>query len=841
MSHKRNVSGSSLLLPQVSLATGLGRHPSPTKRERPDAASSDTTTFDLLSPSNVGVLSGSSPVSLLPTGIPVFTTPRKAIGLSRTASVGAIPAPSNKGGRVGMGTISSPASAWDGPGVLRTPKAADHDREDESPERLATKRGSLMALMSPNGKEDRQGETVKVVVRIRPLIFDDGRGSVEPAANEEESGSVKEGQLQTLGNQIIVQGKPFNFDKVYTGTSRQEDIFNESVKGVVDQTLLGFNGTVMAYGQTSSGKTHTIMGDITDPDAMGITPRVIEHLFRSVSETQQVQPQLRFLFMVSYLEVYNEKVRDLLAPINSKDTAETLQVRENLDHSFVVPDLSKHLATSRANMHALIRQGSKRRQTTATVRNATSSRSHSMVTLYIESNDGSQVTAAKLNLLDLAGSERYEDVSDNAARGEESLNINKSLSCLAKVIAALTSSSSTHVPYRESKLTRLLKDSLGGNSKTLLVACLHPGTDSLYIRETLNTLRYASRAKRIKNSPKINQNVLGQTMSSLLEELAATKDILAHKNAIQDHLFAIVAKLLQVCEKKHMSIAASPSKGRSASVDMLSPEDPWACFVEHLDKLERIMKSNPPVSSLGLDEKDNQELTEALSVLKSQEDDEQLQDFVKNVEGVADIVQASAVKLLQNQVRERDFRERKALLINHVSKMKSTPNVSRFDPQKEQKPALAGVGQTERESKLQQQLGQAVEQEELLRQEVAENNAMIHRLVSSLLALSGQSSKAAATYAADESAINELIADIKSKQHRLLRLVSCLQAERMEIEAATQSKKTALVQRISALKEDRETLIRDNAALRECLSGLMGLRKDPQADIELSGTPHVLG
>ncbi|EPZ33429.1 Kinesin, motor region domain-containing protein [Rozella allomycis CSF55] len=275
-----------------------------------------------------------------------------------------------------------------------------------------------------------------------------------------------------------------------------------AAKPIIESVLAGYNGTIFAYGQTGTGKTHTMEGDKDDESMRGVIPNAIIHIFNYINENAATGS--KFLVRASFLEIYNEDVYDLLANQETK-----LELRERSDIGVYVKNLSSFVVNSVEEMYKLMTVGNRNRSVGSTMMNARSSRSHSIFTITVEMSfknaDGQEhIKVGKLNLVDLAGSERQSKTGATGERLKEATRINLSLSALGNVISALVDGRSKHIPYRDSKLTRLLQDSLGGNSKTLMIATLSPA--SYNYDETLSTLRYASRAKNIKNKPKVNED-----------------------------------------------------------------------------------------------------------------------------------------------------------------------------------------------------------------------------------------------------------------------------------------------------------------------------------------------
>ena len=302
----------------------------------------------------------------------------------------------------------------------------------------------------------------------------------------------------------------FEFDRIFPPSSTQEDIYNFGVKGIIDSVLDGYNGTVLAYGQTSSGKTYTMQGEMNNNSTQGIIPRMIEHVFDFIHS----QEGSEFMIKVSMIEIYLEKIRDLLdlSRVN-------LQVRENFSKGIYVDGCSERYVGCPEDVYAALKIGSNNRAQAATLMNEHSSRSHSIFILTINQNNKKEgfSKVGKLYLVDLAGSEKLSKTGATGLTVEEAKLINKTLTTLGRVIYNLTDGKSNHVPYRDSKLTRVLQESLGGNSKTCLIITCSP---SIYNEsETLSTLRFGLRAKKIKNKPKINKEVTVAELQKLVDKL----------------------------------------------------------------------------------------------------------------------------------------------------------------------------------------------------------------------------------------------------------------------------------------------------------------------------------
>nr|KAF6480547.1 kinesin family member 3A [Molossus molossus] len=342
-------------------------------------------------------------------------------------------------------------------------------------------------------------DNVKVVVRCRPLNEREKSMCYKQAVSVDEMRGTITVHKTDSSNE---PPKTFTFDTVFGPESKQLDVYNLTARPIIDSVLEGYNGTIFAYGQTGTGKTFTMEGVRAVPELRGIIPNSFAHIFGHIAKAEG---DTRFLVRVSYLEIYNEEVRDLLG----KDQTQRLEVKERPDVGVYIKDLSAYVVNNADDMDRIMTLGHKNRSVGATNMNEHSSRSHAIFTITIECSekgvDGNMhVRMGKLHLVDLAGSERQAKTGATGQRLKEATKINLSLSTLGNVISALVDGKSTHVPYRNSKLTRLLQDSLGGNSKTMM--CANIGPADYNYDETISTLRYANRAKNIKNKARINED-----------------------------------------------------------------------------------------------------------------------------------------------------------------------------------------------------------------------------------------------------------------------------------------------------------------------------------------------
>ncbi|XP_051816800.1 centromere-associated protein E isoform X2 [Acanthochromis polyacanthus] len=341
---------------------------------------------------------------------------------------------------------------------------------------------------------------VKVCVRVRPLVAREENATSENAVPVQLFWKADKKSIHQIddGNST----KSFSFDRVFTSEETTSQLYQNIAKPLVVSTVAGYNGTIFAYGQTSSGKTFTMMGSDHMP---GVIPLAVEDVFQTIKS----YPKKEFLLRVSYMEIYNETVTDLLVDSWKR---KPLEIRETINKNIYVADLTEELVTSPAQALAWIRKGEKNRHYGKTKMNQRSSRSHTIFRMILESREGSDpvtgenadgaIIVSHLNLVDLAGSERASQTGAEGARFKEGCNINRSLFILGQVIKKLTDENQKgFTNYRDSKLTRILQNSLGGNAKTVIICTITAAA----LDETLSTLQFASTAKKMKNDPHVTE------------------------------------------------------------------------------------------------------------------------------------------------------------------------------------------------------------------------------------------------------------------------------------------------------------------------------------------------
>ncbi|VAI06846.1 unnamed protein product [Triticum turgidum subsp. durum] len=402
-------------------------------------------------------------------------------------------------------------------------------------------RRSGVGACSINGGNDRDREAnVQVVLRcrsqlhistvslirfydwcmVRPLSVEEQKANVQSAVSCNDT----KREVTVLNSLFKQADKTFTFDKVFGPKSQQRAIYDHAVAPIVDDVLEGYNCTVFAFGQTGTGKTYTMEGEMMQqvgelPASAGVMPRAVRHIFDILKAQKAV-----YSMKVTFLELYNEEITDLLASEDQSRFPEdrhkrpTISLMEDGKGGSVIRGLEEIVVYSPGEIYSLLQHGSTRRRTADTALNMQSSRSHSVFSIYIHvkvTTTGNQelMKYGRLNLVDLAGSESIARSGAKEVRAREAGELNKSLLTLGRVITALVEDS-VHVPYRDSKLTRLLRESLGGKAKTCIIATVTPSVHCL--EETLVTLDYAYRAKSIRNKP--------EDLTSILSDVKAARE-----------------------------------------------------------------------------------------------------------------------------------------------------------------------------------------------------------------------------------------------------------------------------------------------------------------------------
>uniref|UniRef100_A0A8C0TKA9 Kinesin family member 4A n=2 Tax=Canis lupus familiaris TaxID=9615 RepID=A0A8C0TKA9_CANLF len=401
-------------------------------------------------------------------------------------------------------------------------------------------------------KEEVKGIPVRVALRCRPLV------PKEISEGCQMCLSFVPGEPQV----VVGTDKSFTYDFVFDPSTEQEEVFNTAVAPLIKGIFKGYNATVLAYGQTGSGKTYSMGGAYTadqeNEPTVGVIPRVIQLLFKEIDKKSDIE----FTLKVSYLEIYNEEILDLLCP--SREKASQINIREDPKEGIKIVGLTEKTVVVALDTVSCLEQGNNCRTVASTAMNSQSSRSHAIFTISIEQrkkSDKNSSFRSKLHLVDLAGSERQKKTKAEGDRLKEGININRGLLCLGNVISALgDDKKGGFVPYRDSKLTRLLQDSLGGNSHTLMIACVSPADSNL--EETLNTLRYADRARKIKNKPVVNIDPQTAELNHLKQQVQQLQVLLlqAHGGTLPGSINVEPSESLQSLMEKNQSLVEENEK-----------------------------------------------------------------------------------------------------------------------------------------------------------------------------------------------------------------------------------------------------------------------------------------
>ncbi|KAH7671364.1 Plus-end-directed kinesin ATPase protein [Dioscorea alata] len=415
-------------------------------------------------------------------------------------------------------------------------------------------------------QEKEKAVNVQVLLRCRPFSADEKRNNAPKVVTCNDSQREVSVSQTIAGKQF---DRVFTFDKVFGPSARQSDVYEQAIVPIVNEVLEGFNCTIFAYGQTGTGKTYTMEGDCKRtkcgskgqlPSGAGVIPRAVKQIFDTL-ESQSAEYSVK----VTFLELYNEEITDLLAPeelakapLEDKQR-KPLTLMEDGKGGVLVRGLEEEIVTNGNEIFTLLERGCAKRRTAETLLNKQSSRSHSLfsITIHIKeaTPEGEElIKCGKLNLVDLAGSENITRSGAREGRAREAGEINKSLLTLGRVITALVEHLG-HIPYRDSKLTRLLRDSLGGRTKTCIIATVSPSVHCL--EETLSTLDYAHRAKNIKNRPEINQKMMKSTL---------IKDLYGEIDRLKAELYAAREKVGVYIPKERYYEEENERKGMAAQI-----------------------------------------------------------------------------------------------------------------------------------------------------------------------------------------------------------------------------------------------------------------------------------
>ncbi|KAI1288117.1 Kinesin heavy chain [Halotydeus destructor] len=496
---------------------------------------------------------------------------------------------------------------------------------------------------------DSGGEcNIQVVCRFRPLND-----------SEERAGSKFVPKFpQGTEDCINLGGKVYMFDKVFKPNAAQDKVYNDSAKNIVKDVLGGFNGTIFAYGQTSSGKTHTMEGVLGDPDLQGIIPRIVNDIFNYIYSMDE---NIEFHIKISYFEIYMDKIRDLL------DVSKTnLSVHEDKNRSTYVKGATERFVTCPEEVMEVIDEGKSNRHIAVTNMNEHSSRSHSVFLINVkqENQENKKTLTGKLYLVDLAGSEK---VSKTGAEGmvlDEAKNINKSLSALGNVISALADGNKSHIPYRDSKLTRILQESLGGNSRTTIIICCSPA--SYNEMETKSTLDFGRRAKTIKNVVLVNEELTAEEWKRRFEkERDKVKQLKQYVNRVDHELLKwrageAVPQDEQLStrdlESSTLSLSESTTNISGMTASVIQPAVPvFAASSEPLSSEERMKFEEERTRLYGqLDEKDDELDRQAQLIEKLKEQMLEQEELISSCRRDNELSQQEITRLQQEIENSKD-------------------------------------------------------------------------------------------------------------------------------------------------------------------------------------------
>ncbi|KAF8831280.1 hypothetical protein HHX47_DHR1000479 [Lentinula edodes] len=510
---------------------------------------------------------------------------------------------------------------------------------------------------------------IKVVCRFRPPnSIEQREGGENVVAFNDDLTTV---QLRSLQSSTGPDRDGFTFDRVFPMGTQQQEVFDYGVKEVrylvssVSAILIfsesdvinGYNGTVFAYGQTGSGKTFTMMGaDIDSDELKGIIPRITEQIFQSIVESDA---HLEYMVKVSYMEIYLEKIRDLLAPQN-----DNLQVHEEKSKGVYVKNLSDYYVSSAREVYEIMRTGGAARVVSSTNMNAESSRSHSifLITILQRNTESGAAKTGNLYLVDLAGSEKVGKTGASGQTLEEAKKINKSLSALGMV---------KYIPYRDSKLTRILQESLGGNSRTTLIINCSPS--SYNESETLSTLRFGIRAKSIKNSARVNAELSPAELKNLLTKAQSSN------TGYQKYIAALEAELAiwrsgsQVEESEWATSAKAGAPASAAPSTAAAPKAPTSPTPSTTASSRSMTPINPAIEGLRSELGSRPQTPTVLGLEKDEREDflrreNELSDALAEKESAL----VTADKLVKELKEELTFLKEQEATVNKENKSMSS-------------------------------------------------------------------------------------------------------------------------------------------------------------------------
>ena len=471
----------------------------------------------------------------------------------------------------------------------------------------------------------------------------------------------------------------WSFDPEGADFCSQEYVYERLGTTVLDAAFLGYNSCLFAYGQTGSGKTYTMMGYNGD---IGIIPRICSNLFERCDELTAKNPDLSHRIQVSYMEIYNEKCRCLLNP-SSKE----VKPREHPSTGPYVEGLALVIVHNLQDIENLMEEGNRVRTVACTAMNATSSRSHAIFTIRFTSILNGSEKASKVNLVDLAGSERADKTGATGSTLKEGANINKSLVCLGKVISALADvaekkANASHIPYRDSVLTWVLKENLGGNSRTVMLATLSPHVSNY--EESLSTLRYADRAKRIKTHAVVNEDPTSRKIRELTEEVARLKEMLENKPPTPAAPPAVEEEPEEAAATPESTPAAPPQKQPKVvkkvvkkpkmAIKTATPADTTTTTTTAAPTADTEAEAEEEVEEVEEEEEEEEEAPEAYQALSAEEQLQITMQALTEVSKPWESLEAENTEL--QAIRKHDLRKMGLLTVAVDKSLPSLVNLS---------------------------------------------------------------------------------------------------------------------------------------------------------------------
>lgn len=527
-------------------------------------------------------------------------------------------------------------------------------------------------------------QNIQVCVRFRPFNAREKREVVPYSFDLEFLNENK--TVKISSSNVMIPQKSYNFDYCFDENTSQEHFYNITGKPVVNDVLKGYNGTIFAYGQTGAGKSFSMMGDLSSDKNSGLIPRASEAIFNEITNSD---PKIEFRISCSYLEIYNEMIQDLLNP-----EKKNLKVHESPTKGIYIEDLTEKIVSSVEEIYEYLDIGAQNRAVSATNMNAVSSRSHSVFLINITQTDTTtgSIKTGTLNLVDLAGSEKVGKTGASGQTLEEAKKINQSLSALGQCIHALVENK-PHIPFRNSKLTRILQQSLGGNSKTTMICACSPSPFNA--EETISTIKFGQRAKTIKCKVKVNQFRSAAELELLIEKLNGEIKKLRASNKKYREMLTEYRKNAGLSElnSDDDETFASENEGINSSTiveEEDTPNNPLLQKEEEQDVSLSIAELQLKYDELQAKYNDDTEqLSEELEVTMN--DNEKLEKEIKNLEKICEENELSLEELLEELdilTKEKENLEKKIEFQKEESEIEFDELLSTIDALEKEKQEL---------------------------------------------------------------------------------------------------------------------------------------------------------